>query len=275
LGADLREGDKRFGETRQVGDRGPALREHERRAGFHLAMTLAEAMKALEAAGTDQARKIYRRHGMPDPMFGVSYATLGKLQKRIGPNHALARALWRSGNSDARLLAMMVVDPGQTSDAELDGWAKELDWHGLADAFIRHCAALTLNARHRMDLWMDSDSEWTARAAWGLLAALATQDKALPDDFFQRYLVRIEHDILSAKNRVREAMNSALIAIGSRNAALARSATTTARRIGKVEVDHGDTACKTPDAVAYIKKLRAQKEHRARRPAGRAPAGRA
>ena len=28
-----------------------------------------------------------------------------------------------------------------------------------------------------------------------------------------------------------------------------------ARRIGKVEVDHGDTGCKTPDAVDYIRKM--------------------
>jgi 3-methyladenine DNA glycosylase AlkD len=227
-------------------------------------MTLAETMKALQAAGTEQARKIYRRHGMPEPMFGVSFATLGKLQKRIGPDHALARALWRTGNADARLLAMMVVDPGQASDAELDGWAEQLDWHGLADAFVRHCAALTLNARHRMDAWMRSGSECTARAGWSLLGALASQDKALPDAFFQPYLGQIEHHIRGAKNRVREAMNSALIAIGRRNARLAATATAVARRIGKVDVDHGDTACKTPDAIAYIKKRRSGKRRAAR-----------
>jgi len=28
-----------------------------------------------------------------------------------------------------------------------------------------------------------------------------------------------------------------------------------AKRIGKVEVDHGETGCKTPDAAAYIRKV--------------------
>jgi hypothetical protein len=28
----------------------------------------------------------------------------------------------------------------------------------------------------------------------------------------------------------------------------------TAKKIGKVEVDHGETNCKTPDAVTYIEK---------------------
>lgn len=52
----------------------------------------------------------------------------------------------------------------------------------------------------------------------------------------------------------REAMNHALIAIGCRSAALRESATAVARRIGKVDIDHGDTACKTPDAVPYSDK---------------------
>ena len=35
-----------------------------------------------------------------------------------------------------------------------------------------------------------------------------------------------------------------------------------AKRIGKVEVDHGETGCKTQDAVTYIQKAKA---HRARK----------
>jgi hypothetical protein len=35
---------------------------------------------------------------------------------------------------------------------------------------------------------------------------------------------------------------------------LQRQAIAAAKQIGKVEVDHGRTSCKTPDAVAYINK---------------------
>src|SRR5690606_35126803 len=44
------------------------------------------------------------------------------------------------------------------------------------------------------------------------------------------------------------------ISIGGRNAALRKAALAAAKRIGPVEVDHGDTACKTPDAAAYLDK---------------------
>jgi hypothetical protein len=49
-------------------------------------------------------------------------------------------------------------------------------------------------------------------------------------------------------------MNSALIAIGIRNPKLQKLALAVAKEIGEVEVDHGDTSCKTPDAAEYILK---------------------
>jgi hypothetical protein len=46
-----------------------------------------------------------------------------------------------------------------------------------------------------------------------------------------------------------------LITIGGRNSTLRRAALAAAKRIGKVEVDHGDTDCKTPAAGPYIEKM--------------------
>jgi hypothetical protein len=53
-------------------------------------------------------------------------------------------------------------------------------------------------------------------------------------------------------------MNSALISIGIRNDRMEKLAIAAAKRIGPVEVDHGETDCKTPDAEDYIKKARAR-----------------
>jgi hypothetical protein len=59
-------------------------------------------------------------------------------------------------------------------------------------------------------------------------------------------------------------MNSAVISIGARNAALEGKAIAAAKRIGKVEVDHGETGCKTPDAVEYILKMKAHRAAKSR-----------
>ncbi len=88
-------------------------------------VSLKDAMSALEKAGTAQARKIYARHGAKEPMFGVSFADLKVLMKRIGVDHELALALWDTGNYDARNLAVKIADPLRMSAKDLDRWASE------------------------------------------------------------------------------------------------------------------------------------------------------
>jgi hypothetical protein len=56
--------------------------------------------------------------------------------------------------------------------------------------------------------------------------------------------------------RVRQAMNNFVIWCGTYVAALGDKAIATARKVGKVEVDVGDTECKIPAAEAYIMKSR-------------------
>lgn len=53
-------------------------------------MTLQETLRELKSLGTEQNRKLYARHGVTNEMFGVSYANLDKLKKKIKMDHALA-----------------------------------------------------------------------------------------------------------------------------------------------------------------------------------------
>ncbi len=64
-------------------------------------MELAEIMARLEALGTEQNRKVYRRHGAQEPLFGVSFGNLDKLRKELKTNDSLAEQLWSTGNTDA------------------------------------------------------------------------------------------------------------------------------------------------------------------------------
>ena len=215
----------------------------------------------LEALGTEKNRIVYRRHGVSGPQFGVSYTHLRALAKKLGRDHPLARALWASGTHDARVLATLIGHPPLADEALLDAWAADLDSYVLTDAFSDF-AAQTGWAQRKRDEWIASDGEWTESAGWNLLARDALRDDGREEAFFAPYLDRIEQTIHAQKNRVRHAMNNALIAIGTRNDALAGQATAAAERIGTVEVDHGATNCKTPDAAAYIAKTRARQNAR-------------
>jgi 3-methyladenine DNA glycosylase AlkD len=215
-------------------------------------------MKDLEALGTAQNRKVYKRHGAGENLYGVSFANLEKLRKKIKIDHGLAEKLWASGNTDAQSLATMIIDPKQAEEGFLDRLVKDISYYTLVDIFVRNIVSKSPLAREKMENWVKSKDEWVGRAGWTLLSILAMQDQDLSDSQLHKYLQTIEKNIHAAKNRTREAMNSALISIGIRNEKLEGLAIETAKRIGPVEIDHGETACKTPDAVTYIQKARAR-----------------
>jgi 3-methyladenine DNA glycosylase AlkD len=212
--------------------------------------------------GSAQTRKTYARHGVGPDMYGVSYANLNQLRKRIKEDHNLAIGLWASGNHDARILATMIAAPKQLEPQTIESWIQDADNHILIDALV----GLVFQSAHATDFmltWLESEREMTARAGWHLLGRMASDNPTLPDSYFLPYLARIEQSIHSQPNRVREAMNNALIAIGGRNDNLAQIATDAAKRIGQVYVDHGKTNCKTPNAVDYIAKVRAHQTAKA------------
>jgi 3-methyladenine DNA glycosylase AlkD len=217
-------------------------------------MNAAHVLEKLESLGTAQNRKVYARHGVTGPQFGVSFAHLGKLAREIGQDHELALALWASGNHDARVLATMIADPARMKAADLEAWATGLENYVLTDA-VAKVAARSRDARKVLAKWSASKSEWTGAAGWGILAWMLGDGAQLPDVELAGHLRTIEAKIHASPNRVRYAMNGALIGIGVERPSLRPQALGVARRIGTVEVDHGETGCKTPDAAAYIAKV--------------------
>lgn len=223
-------------------------------------MTLAQALAALEKAGTAQNRKVYAKHGVGPAQFGVAFAELKKMAKSIGRDHELAVGLWRSGNHDARVLATMVADPDAFTARDLDAWAKDLDNYVVCDAFGGLAARSPLAAA-RAAAWRDRKGEWVATAGWNVTAFRAMQENA--DEAALAPLIPVIADTIHDRpNRVRHAMNMALIAIGARGGALETAALAAAARIGKVEVDHGETSCRTPDAAEYIRRTVAHRRRK-------------
>jgi 3-methyladenine DNA glycosylase AlkD len=217
-------------------------------------MTLAETMRELKKAGSAQTRKTYARHGAAEPMFGVSFAVLKTLTKRIDVDHELALALWDTGNFDARNLAVKIVDPAKLTSADLDRWARETSASRMCGGYVGMLAAEGPHGAKKAVEWLASNDGRQRGAAWPLLGQLAQRDETTPDAFFEKRLAEIERTIHAAPNSEREGMNMAVIMIGCRNPRMRKAAIAAAKRIGKVEVDHGDTACKTPDAAEYIEK---------------------
>ncbi len=224
------------------------------------AKTLAE----LENLGTAQNRKVYPRHGVGEPLFGVSYANLGKLARRLGADHQLAEELWSSGIHDARVLATMVDDPAKVSAQALRRRLKDVDNYVLADALASLVNRSSLRDELAREWTSDPQNEWAGATGWSLVSSQAMDRKSkLSDSYFFERLAFVEAHLAEAANRVRHSMNGALIAIGCRSPQMREAAEEAAGRIGKVEVDHGRTSCKTPEAIPYLAKAWKRKGSRA------------
>lgn len=217
-------------------------------------MDVAEVMKALAAAGTEQHAKIYRAHGARGDLFGVSFADLGKLSKRTRTDHPLAEALWETGNVDARILATMVADPRHITRELADRWVQDLDYHTLAE-YVAGAVSKSRCARERVFIWMDDTREYVRQAGYSMLAVMLRDGMGdFTDEELSEVLAKIEREVHASANRARYAMNNAVIAIGVYRPTLTEPSLEAAGRIGPVEVDHGETSCKTPDAASYIRR---------------------
>ena len=212
-------------------------------------MSHAEVMAAMEKAGTAQARKIYARHGATEPMFGVSFADMKVLVKRIKVDQELALSLWDTKNYDARVLAAKIADPALMTTKDLDRWST-----ARVHTYVALLAAEGPHGRNRAEAWLVSKSEIQRANGWHLVGALAVRDLSLPHAWFDARIKTIAASIHKAPNVERTAMNNALITIGSRDAAARKAAMAAAKRIGPLTIDHGETDCRDVDAAVDLEK---------------------
>lgn len=89
------------------------------------AMNAKEVLATLKQLGKAQTAAIYQRHGSGKNVFGVLSSEIAKLQKKIKVDHPLAMELWRSGNAEARILALQIADPEQLTRADADRLVQE------------------------------------------------------------------------------------------------------------------------------------------------------
>jgi len=222
--------------------------------------TLAEVMTRLEKLGTEQTRKTLIRHGAPaTQLFGVKISDLKLIAKEIKGNQSLACDLYETGNCDAMYLAGLVAKGSLMTKKQLDAWAKSANWNMLSESTVAWVASESPHARILAMKWIKSKKESIALSGWATYSGIiaTTVDEKLDLQEIKGLLDHIVDEIHNAPNQVRYVMNGFVIAVGSYVKPLLKQAKATAKQIGTVTVDMGDTACKVPLATAYIEKVEA------------------
>ncbi|MDA7881898.1 DNA alkylation repair protein [Akkermansiaceae bacterium] len=220
-------------------------------------MDTSKIMAELKKLGNEQTKKTLMRHGAVEPFFGVKIGDTKPLQKKYKGNHAQALELYATGNSDAMYLAGLIADEKAVTKAELNRWVNEAPWALIANSTVAALAAESPHAMAVASKWVDSKKELIASAGWTTLAhyVSVTDDTEIDGSVLEDYLKRATSEIHDQVDLVKAAMNAYLISLGSYYGKLTKKVKAAAKKIGKVEVDHGNTACKTPDIIATIEKI--------------------
>ena len=220
-------------------------------------MKVNEVMKELKSLGNPQAVKTFRNHGADGPMYGVRIGDLKKVQRKIKNDQELALQLWETGNSDAMYLASLTADGSKMTKTQLNAWAKSAWWNMLSGYSVPFVAAEHPDATNIALKWMKSKQERIAVSGWATyaLAIAVRPDDELDFDEIKSLLKKVEAEVHKAPDCVRYNMINFVISVGAYVKPLLRNAKATAKRIGKVEVDMGDTSCKVPVATDEIAKI--------------------
>lgn len=199
-------------------------------------MNLKEALAKLESLGDEKRRASNIKNGAGKlKQFGVAMGDLRALAKKIKTNHDLALQLWKTGNIDAQLLAILLMKPKSLSAAEVDKMVREAKYAWVADWFNAYLVKEQPPAdKEKLRVkWMKDKDGWAARAGWNLTASRINKGGKDADGLdLPGLLDRIEKEMPKAKPEVQWTMNNTLMAIGIQHAALRKRAIAIGEKIG-------------------------------------------
>src|SRR5882757_704704 len=208
-------------------------------------MTATEIVEALRSLGSESIKRTLMKHGAQEPFFGVKVEDLQKIRKKIGVNYELSLELYDTGISDAMYLAGLIADDARMTKKDLQRWVDGAYWYMLSGFTVPWVAAGSKHGRELALKWIESKKENIASAGWATLSSLVAiaPDERLDIAELGKLLDRVGKTIHQQQNRVRYCMNGFVIAVGGHVVPLNGAAVKTAKAIGKVSVDMGETSC--------------------------------
>ncbi len=209
--------------------------------------TVAEVLAELAALEDPRAREVNERHGDD---HGVNLGALRAVAKRLKTQHELARRLWDTGDTAARLLALLVCRPKEFSRDELDRMLREARTPKVHDWLVSY---VVKKSPHREDLrvsWFADPDPVVASAGWALTSDRVVKD---PDGLDLSMLLDvIETEMKDAPERLQWAMNTCLAHIGIEHAQHRSRAVDIGERLEVLKDYPTPPNCTSPFAPIWI-----------------------
>lgn len=219
------------------------------------APTLDELMAELSGLADVRIREINERHGDD---HAVNLTKLRAIAKRVKKNHPLALELWGTGDSAARLLAILVGRPREFSATELDAMIREARTRKVHDWLVGYVVLKGPHAEELRVTWMADDDPVVASAGWALTANGVVKKPEGLD--LLALLDQIEAEMAGAHDRLQWEMNTTLAQIGIENPALRSRALEIGERLGVLRDYPTPPNCTSPFAPEWITEMVRRKE---------------
>jgi 3-methyladenine DNA glycosylase AlkD len=212
--------------------------------------TVEDVMAELAALEDPRVREVNQRRGDD---HGVNLGQLRAVAKRLKTQPDLARALWRTGDTAARLLAVLVSRPRAYERAELDAMLREAPGPKVHDWLVSYVVRRSPHVEELRQDWLADPDPVVASAGWALTTGRVAKTPEGLD--LAGLLDVIEADMKEAPDRLQWAMNHCLAQIGIEHPEHRARAVAIGERLRVLEDYPTPANCTSPYAPVWIEEI--------------------
>ncbi|MEV8596945.1 DNA alkylation repair protein [Streptomyces sp. NPDC052012] len=212
--------------------------------------TVADVMAELAELEDPKAREVNERHGDD---HGVNLTKLRALAKRLKTQQDLARELWATDDTAAKLLALLICRPKAFERDELDAMLRAARTPKVHDWLVNYVVKKNPHAEDLRVAWSADPDPVVASAGWALTTErVAKKPEGLDLD---RLLDVIEAEMKDAPDRLQWAMNHCLAQIGIEHPEHRARALAIGERLEVLKDYPTSPGCTSPYAPTWINEM--------------------
>lgn len=212
--------------------------------------TVAEVMAELAGLEDPKVRAVNEKHGDD---HGVNLSKLRAVAKRLKTQQELARRLWATGDTAARLLALLVCRPRAFERDELDVMLREARTPKVHDWLVNYVVKKNPHAEELRLAWFADPDPVVASAGWALTTERVAKKPAGLD--LVGLLDVIEAEMKDAPDRLQWAMNHCLAQIGIEHPEHRARALAIGERLEVLKDYPTSPGCTSPFAPDWINEM--------------------
>ena len=209
-----------------------------------------EVLATLASLEDEKIRAVNARHGDD---HAVNLTKLRAVAKDLKKNDELAGELWATGDTAARLVAILIMRPKAWSEAQLDEMLRDSRLPKVHGWLVSYIVKKSPHAEALRQSWMDDPDPVVASAGWALTSERVNKKPEGLD--LSGLLDTIEAEMPEAPERLQWAMNETLAYIGIENPDLRKRAIDIGERLGVLRDYPTSPGCTSPFAPTWITEM--------------------